>query len=214
MIRSNKLCKSVQGFDANALYLWAIGQNMLCGEHTNIEPYDGLIDDIIEDRFFGTIECDIDVPEHLTSYFSEMPPIFKNTEVSYNDVSEETKEQLKAAYKSRKLIGSMFARKMLFLSEILKWYLEHGLVISNITAVVQYERAAPFKEFVTGVSNARRKGDISKDYNVLGDSSYGKCINKFLKHESIKIVSKEKYAKSIRHKNYKSHEDLLNGYEF
>eukprot|EP00158_Paraphelidium_tribonemae_P000621 Partr_v1_DN22998_c0_g1_i3_m42543 putative protein Hydra magnipapillata len=118
-IRGGKLCKKVVGFDANSLYLYAIGGNMLCGNHQEVEPYDGLIDDIQSGDFFGIVECDIEVPQHLHEYFSEMSPIFKNTEVTYNDVSDETKQQIKPSYKSRKLVGSMFGKKMLFHTDLL-----------------------------------------------------------------------------------------------
>ena len=40
---------------------------------------------IIDGRFFGYVQCDIEVPEHLSYYFSNFPPIFKNTAVSRDD---------------------------------------------------------------------------------------------------------------------------------
>jgi hypothetical protein len=44
--------------------------------------------------------------------------------------------------------------------------------------------------------------------------SYGKCITNFTKHESVKIVTKSQYPKYIAKNTYKSHEDLVDGYEF
>lgn len=70
-----------------------------------------ILNDVLNDRFFGLIECDISTPEHLKDYFAEMPPIFKNVEVTYNDLSGETKQQVKSNYKSRKLVGSYFGKK-------------------------------------------------------------------------------------------------------
>ena len=32
------------------------------------------------DISFGFVECDIEVPDHLKDYFSEMTPIFKNVD--------------------------------------------------------------------------------------------------------------------------------------
>ena len=111
---------------------------MFCGDHTIVKPYDGILNDVLNDIFFGLIECDIETPEHLKSYFAEMPPIFKNVEVTYNDLSEETKQQVKPNYKSRKLIGSYFGKKMLFHTDLLEWYLQKGLVVTNITYAVRY----------------------------------------------------------------------------
>ena len=44
-----------------------------------------LLQQIIDGRLFGSVQCDIEVPEHLRDYFSNFPPIFKNTVVSRDD---------------------------------------------------------------------------------------------------------------------------------
>ena len=98
-----------------------------------------------------------------------MPPIFKNVEITYNDLSPETKAQVKPTYKSKKLVGSMFGKKMLFPTELLKWYLEHGLIVSNITFAVRYIRRAPFQVFAKQVSRERRAGDANPDHKVRGE---------------------------------------------
>ena len=41
-----------------------------------------LLQGIIDRQLFGYVQCDIEVPEHLRSYFLNFPPIFKNTVVS------------------------------------------------------------------------------------------------------------------------------------
>ena len=220
-IRGGKFCESVKGFDANALYLYALGGNMLVGDHKIVEYYPEILDDVINDKFFGVVECNIRVPEELRDYFQEFTPIFKNVDITYNDVSEETKAQVKENYKSRKLIGSMFGTKMLFHTDLLKWYMKHGLIVDNVSLIVSYHKSRPFKSFMEEVSEARRKGDISKDYELIGDmnklmgnSSYGGTIMNKLKHERVSIISNELFSKNMKSPNYKSHEDLINGYEF
>ena len=47
LIRGNKICKNVIGFDANALYLWAIIQDMPVGNYKHITEYN--IKDLIKD---------------------------------------------------------------------------------------------------------------------------------------------------------------------
>ena len=39
---TRKFERKVVGFDANALYLWAIGQDMLCGDHEIVDVYPGI----------------------------------------------------------------------------------------------------------------------------------------------------------------------------
>ena len=64
-IRGKRKCKKILGFDKNALNFWTIGQEMLYDEHHQLEPYEGIIDDIFNDNLFGIIECDIRVSEKL-----------------------------------------------------------------------------------------------------------------------------------------------------
>jgi hypothetical protein len=153
--------------------------------------------------------------------FAEMPPIFKNVEITYNDLSPETQAQVKPNYKSKKLVGSIFGKKMLFPTELLKWYVEHGLIVSNITCAIRYIRKAPFQEFAEQVSRERRAGDANPDHKVrgemmklIGNSSYGKFITNFLKHETVKIVTEDNYNKNVRRNNYIGHQDLNQGFEF
>ena len=77
-----KLVKKLIGFDANALYLWCLGQFMPCGklemeDALNININD-LINDILNNKLFGFFECDIEVPKELYNKFSEMCLIFVN----------------------------------------------------------------------------------------------------------------------------------------
>ncbi len=53
----NKLCKKIIGYDANALYLWAIAQEMPTGKHEHIKTYDlkQLKKDILNDKLFGFV---------------------------------------------------------------------------------------------------------------------------------------------------------------
>ncbi|EGZ17311.1 hypothetical protein PHYSODRAFT_500456 [Phytophthora sojae] len=134
-IRGGKVCKKIIGYDANALYLWALGNEMPCGRLTTIDAYPGIVDDIINDKIFGFLECDIRTPPHLKDYFSEMTPIFKNILIDCADESvigkhmfdyNESRKQSRAK-PARKLIGSYFGEKILIYTPLLKWYLSHGM---------------------------------------------------------------------------------------
>ena len=52
----------------------------------------GLMQRIIDGRLFGYIQCDIEVPEHLSYYFSKFPPILKDTAVSRDDIGNLIKQ--------------------------------------------------------------------------------------------------------------------------
>ena len=47
-----------------------------------------ILSEVRHERLFGCVEVDIRVPEHLKEKFSERCPIFKNTEISLEDIGE------------------------------------------------------------------------------------------------------------------------------
>ena len=51
-----------------------------------------LLQGIIDGRLFGYVQCGIEVPNHLQSYFSNFPPIFKNTVVSREEIGNLMRE--------------------------------------------------------------------------------------------------------------------------
>ena len=83
-----------------------------------------VLDFITDGSLFGLVECDLRVPETLTQQFSKMPPIFKNVEISRNDIGDHMKRYaereglLKTPRKS--LIGSMFGSRILLATPLLQ----------------------------------------------------------------------------------------------
>ena len=47
-----------------------------------------VLKNIVDGNLFGIVECDISVPDHLRTYFAEMQPIFKNANISRDDIGE------------------------------------------------------------------------------------------------------------------------------
>ena len=167
--------------------------------YTHFKKYltqDQIIQYIQDGHLFGFVECDIEVPEHLKDYFSEMTPIFKNHDVSLDDVGEfmqnYAKERSIKDVPRRLLIGSYFGKKIGLSTPLLKWYLEHGLVVTCIYTVIEYIPNAAFNSFMTQVAQARLDGDRDKDkaliaetIKLIGNSSYGKLITNKEKHHDI-----------------------------
>jgi hypothetical protein len=134
------------------------------------------------------LEVDIKVPDDLKSKFAEMPPIFKNIEVSRDDIRDHTKayaEERNVMNQPRKcLVGSMFGEKIMVISPLLKWYVEYGLKVTQIHQVVEYKPAACFQKFgADNISEARHAGDadpekkiVAETHKLDGNSSYGKTV--------------------------------------
>ena len=114
-------------------------------------------------NIFGAVVVDIQVPQELENYFSEVTPIFKNTMVKLNDIGECMQKFLKDTETSfrdtRYLIGSMFGTEILLITPVLKWYLEHGLVVTKVCQVIQFKPIRCFKEFIDQVSRDSRSGE-------------------------------------------------------
>ena len=153
-----------------------------------------LLKAVMEDTFFGFLEVDINVLDHLHSYFEEMPPLFCNTEVKFEDMGAFMQEFVKDHKLSEKprrlLISGMKAAKILLSLHYLKWLLQKGLVVSHIYQVVEFTPKRPFRKFVQDVSDARRAWDFDKDQKIIantmkliGNSGYGSLIMDKEKHQ-------------------------------
>ena len=167
-----KICRSVQGLDANSLYLFCSGQEMPCGKekvfHCDPEEKDKLIQNVLNDKLFGFFEVDIEVPEQKRKRFSEFCPLFILDEVPEEQIPQHMKDyQINTGRKkiknNKKLLGVMKAEKILIYSPLLKWYLNHGLQVTKIHRYISYTSGRPFKWFPEEVSSARRDADNDKN---------------------------------------------------
>ena len=48
--------------------------------------------EVIDGKPFGYVQCDMEVPQHLRRYFSKFRPIFENTVVSQKNIGNLTEE--------------------------------------------------------------------------------------------------------------------------
>ena len=151
---------------------------------------------VIDGTLFGMIECDIHVPPELRPYFSEMQPIFKNANVSRDDIGpymRQYAEEHNILTKPRRmLVGSFHGIKLLLTTPLLRWYLAHGLVVDRVYQVVSYEPNPCFQRFGESVSTARRNGDADPDKSIiadtmklLGNSAYGKTVTNVDRHRKV-----------------------------
>ena len=103
-----------------------------------------------------------------------MTPIFKNVNVCLDDIGEVMQEYAKEHsikdIPCRLLIGSYFGKKIGLSTPLLKWYLEHGLVITCIYTVIEYIPNAAFNSFMIQVAQARLDGDRDKDKALIAET--------------------------------------------
>lgn len=159
-----------------------------------------ILEAVKTDMFYGFIECDIHVPKSLEFDFSEMPPIFKHVTLSRNDLSDEmrafsmTHNILNQPQSS--LVGSFFGKKILVLSSLLRWYLQHNLIVTEIYQVVQFHGHKCFVNFADSVCSMRREADADISKKIIADTSklcgnviYGATITDKERFTDVKYLS-------------------------
>jgi len=201
-----RLCKKILGYDANALYLSTMLRDMTCGRGRVIH-YDSCRQEaeafslsrrVKEGEVFGFVEVDMHVPKPLWGVFEEMCPFFYNKTIPDECVPKHMTDYLlktgrgKRSAKDKKLVGALSAEKMLVYTPLLKWYVDHGVVVTRVYREINYKREKPFQWFVDEVTEARRMGDTDKNkalladiFKLLGNSAYGKTIEDVTRQTNI-----------------------------
>ena len=82
------------------------------------------------------LEVDIEVPPHLMDHFEEFCPLFVTcsipTEAIGDTMQQFIEEKKLSKLPRRQLVAGRKARWILLTTPLLKWYLEHGLVITKV----------------------------------------------------------------------------------
>ena len=173
-----------------------------------------LLTRIHEDKLFGYVQCDLEVPEELRERFANFPPIFKNCDVGRENIG---KFMLEYAEKNalllkppRMLISSYKLNNGIVITPLLKFYLKLGLRCTKIHRLVEYTPQKCFIGFVQSVVDARREGDENPDSSVvaetmklLGNSSYGYQIMDRSRHTETLYLNDEKTHKAINNRLFR-----------
>ena len=96
-------------------------------------------------------------------------------------------------------MGALSAKKILLYAPLLRWYIDHGAVITNVYQTIDYQPTKIFTWFVEQVTEARRTGDVEKSkallagvFKLLGNSGYGKLIEALERQTNIIYTKDEK----------------------
>ena len=228
-----KIAQYIRECGFNLIEIWECQWKEIKKAHQITNPYtlptehiyrmtqQQLIDHIRKGEIFGAAEIDIKVPNHLKNFFADFPPIFKNIMVPEADIGDHMAEFLQQnnmSYKPRRyLIGSMFAKKQLFITPLIQWYLKMGLEISKIYQVIEFTPRKCFQNFANNVSDDRRAGDSNQNMRVVADTSklignsvYGYSIMNKNKHLSVKFCNENRACKLVNDPRFVSLEEFEN----
>ena len=173
-----------------------------------------LLKRIDEDKLFGYVQCDLEVPEELYERFANFPPIFKNSNVGREDIGDFMREYAEKndllMKPQRMLISSYKLNNGIVITPLLKFYLKLGLRCTKIYRFVEYTAQKCFNDFVQSVVDARRKADENLDSSVvaetmklLGNSSYGYQIMDRSRHTETLYLNEEKTHKAINNRLFR-----------
>ena len=173
-----------------------------------------LVQTIKNETFFGYMQCDLSVPDELKAKFFHFPPIFKNIDVTRNDIGKYMKtyageiDLLKQP--QRVLISSFKLTNGTLITPLFNFYLDLRLQCTKINRFVQYTPRKLFNSFVQSVNDARRAGDenplsgvVTEIMKLLGNSSYGYQIIDRSKHTMTKYLGDEKTHKATNNQFFK-----------
>jgi len=210
-VKEPRLCKNMLGYDANTLYLSTMLREMPCGKGRVVNFDDGfqaqaacvLVNRLKEGKWFGFAEVDIEIPDRLQPKFEEMCPFFYNKKVPGKAVPKHMRDYLARTGRNRgdgnKLVGALSPERMLLYAPLLRWYVDHGAVITKVHRTIDYQPAKIFTWFVEQVTEAHRTGDVDKSkallaevFKLLGNSAYGKMIEALERQTTVIYTKDEK----------------------
>jgi len=210
-VKEPRLCKTILGYDANALYLSTMLREIPCGKGRVVNYNDEfqaqaarvLVNRLKDGKWFGFAEVDIEIPDRLQPKFEERCPFFYNRKVPAKVVPNHMRDYLARTGRNRgdgkKLVGPLSAEQMLLYAPLLRWYVDHGAVITKVHRTIDYQPAKIFTWFVEQVTEARRTGDVDKSkallaevFKLLGNSAYGKMIEALERQTTVIYTKEEK----------------------
>ena len=120
-------------------------------------------------------------------YFENFAPIFCTTYVKPNigDTMLKHMEQFNVPMKSRRLlVGGLSATKIVISSNLLHWYLTHGVILETVHTIVEYTPKICFKKFQQDIYHARFVGARKE----TGGSVLAKTMKLIGKYEKKKKI--------------------------
>lgn len=133
------------------------------------DTVDELMESIKKEEVFGFVVCDISTPESLRKEYGPLkpgtehygfffPPLFRHEEIDESMVSGYMKQRVDED--ERKLGGKTVlqcynGKQMLVFTPLLKFYMDEGLEITNITRFIQYQPEYFSKPFMNQVTKMR-----------------------------------------------------------
>ena len=138
---------------------------------------------ILNDELFGFVECDISSPEWLIEKYGHLnfPPVIQRQHVTVDMIGDFMKDRLEALGRKippkglETIVNGWHGKKLLLFTPLLRWYLELGLVVSEVYCIIQYQPSKCFEKFINACVAGRIQA--TSDVNDLQAQSFKICMN-------------------------------------
>ena len=154
-----------------------------------------------------------------------MGPLFYNKKVPVEAVPQKMLDYLKRTGRKRgdgkKLVGALSAVKLLVYAPLLRWYVDHGAVITAVNRTIDYTPGKVLDWFVEQVTEVRRTGDVEKSkallaevFKLLRNSGYGKLIEALERQTNVIYTKDEKVVdRALRSAYFSDLDEVGQAYE-
>jgi hypothetical protein len=155
-------------------------------EMKNLEndPREFLKEANLESTTGSFIECDLKVPEDLHSIYDELPLGPEKRKVDYamlspyqKKIAEKNKLNLNVTLNSERLILTLEDKKNYIVhSTVLKYYLDHGLILKKVHRALKFDQAPFLRAFVDSHLQKRKMAStkfLKFYYKLIVNSVYG-----------------------------------------
>ena len=169
-----------------------------------------ILQQVINNEIFGILEVDIHVPPQLQHKFQEFPPIILNATLTKDDLSPHMRQHLDQYCQGmfsprRSLISVLEGRRQYLITPLIQFYLNHGLIITNVYSVMQWQPQLCFQKFCDTVIENRSRADydatqsiVGEMFKLIGNSAYGRTLMQTERFQNIKFTSAQKVDKYYR----------------
>ena len=113
----------------------------------------------------------------------------------------------------------MFANNILLTTPLLRWYMNHGLHVTDVYEVTEYVPKSCFESFADDVSDARRQGDsdpstaiIAETMKLFGNSGYGRSLTNKENHLDIRYCDEASVGLAVNDPHFRKLDILGDNY--
>ena len=156
--------------------------HILQSHHTESD----ILRSIENSELFGFVVCDLETPIHLIPEFSNFPPVIKRMQLQNKHLTEYMLRRYISQnpedpnIKRETVVQCFNVKSHLIFTCLAKYYIRKGIILSNITQVIQYIPSKALKPFADLVTSMRIQAELdgkrskANTAKCFGNSGYGK----------------------------------------